>query len=308
MTEHPNLAAALAGFQAELPKIIKDETAKVAGKDGKQGYTYGYADLAQVTETVSPILGKHGLAFTAKPTMTEQGFGLVYKLMHGASGETDEGFWPISNGPMQQIGSAITYARRYALMAATNTFPDKEDDDGAAATQAHRGRGSASGSTDESWDSAAPARPAQPTREQLVNAGHKAIAAAVDVAALQQLREKVDGYAVNGAINDDTALEMYAAINAREAELNGNSTDTIPAPATALDGPPIRDEQRRKLFGLFNELGVADRTKQMELLRRVANRPLESRNDLSADEAKAAISVLEAQKAQRANGREPAAA
>jgi hypothetical protein len=309
VTEHANLAAALAAFQAELPKIIKDETARVPGKDGKQGYTYGYADLAAVAVAVLPVLGKHGLAFTAMPTVTDKGFGLVYSLEHGASDQRREGFWPIQMTTPQQMGSAITYARRYALMAATGVFPDKEDDDGAAASQAHRGRGTASGSPEEAWESA---RPAQPTREQRVDAGHKAIAAATELAVLNQLKDKVDGYALDSVITNDDAFALHAAIRAREAELNGNQvpeqaaaepatqapeTDTQPAPQppTAQTGQGIRDEQKRKMFALFNQLGFTNRAKQMEFIRAVARRDMESRNDLTAAEAQAIIGAAETQ-------------
>lgn len=308
MPDHENLAAALAAFQAELPKIIKDETARVPGKDGKQGYIYGYADLAQVTEAVSPVLGKHGLAFTAKPTMTANGFGLVYKLMHGASGEVDEGFWPIHLAAMQTMGSAITYARRYALLAATNTFPDKEDDDGAAASQSHRNRGAEGATRDEDWDRAVPAKP---SRSDLLAAGQSAIAGAADVETLARLKDRVDGYALDNVITLDDAQGLHAAILAREAELSGNQVDAVPAStdgsAPKPSGPPIRDEQRRKMFGLFNDLAMGDRTRQMELMRRVAGRDLESRNDLTAEEATNIIAVLEGQKHQggKTNGHHP---
>lgn len=138
MPQHETLAAALAAFQAELPKLTKDQSAKVTGESqsgAKISYTYGYADLSQVTGEVSPVLGKHGLSFTSFPTMTEQGFQLVYSLMH-ERGERIDGRWPLPDPTRtkpQQLGSAITYARRYAFMAVTNTFPGGEDDDGAAA-------------------------------------------------------------------------------------------------------------------------------------------------------------------------------
>jgi hypothetical protein len=139
MPQHQTLAAALAAFQAELPKLSKDQTAKVKGEtnDGRPvNYSYGYADLSQVTEEVTPILGKHGLSFTSFPTVHESGaFILAYTLLH-ESGETRDGIWPLPDPTRtkpQQLGSAITYARRYALMAVTNTFPGGEDDDGAQA-------------------------------------------------------------------------------------------------------------------------------------------------------------------------------
>jgi hypothetical protein len=154
--EHPNLVAALAAFHAEAPKVIKDATAKVTGesKDGSRvSYSYGYADLSTVTEALNPLLGKHGLAFTSKPTLTEQGFGLVYALKH-ESGEADEGFWPLPDPTRvkpQDLGSWITYWRRYAFLASTNTFPSGEDDDGAKAQAQPR----------ESWDNAQPRQQAR---------------------------------------------------------------------------------------------------------------------------------------------------
>ena len=153
--KHPNLVAALAAFHAEAPKVIKDATAKVTGESrdgGKISYSYGYADLATVTEALNPLLGKHGMAFTSKPTMTPQGFGLVYALKH-EGGDIDEGFWPLPDPTRlkaQELGSWITYWRRYAFLSATNTFPSGEDDDGKQAQQAPR----------DSWENAQP-RPQQ---------------------------------------------------------------------------------------------------------------------------------------------------
>lgn len=136
MAGHENLAAALAAFQAELPKLHATETAKVKTRTGGE-YEYRYADLAEVTERVSPILGKHGLSFNSRPTVVGQTFGLVYELRH-EGGEKDEGFWPLPSPrdtPAQEIGSAITYARRYCFLAVTNTFPSGgADDDGRAAS------------------------------------------------------------------------------------------------------------------------------------------------------------------------------
>jgi hypothetical protein len=150
MAKHESLVEALAAFHTEAVKVVKDATARVTG-EGKDGgrvsYTYGYADLATVADAVNPLLGKHGLAFISKPTSTENGFGLVYKLCHESGNGEEEGFWPLPD-PLrvkpQDMGSWVTYWRRYALLAVTNTFPSGEDDDGAKA------------SNRESWDNATP--------------------------------------------------------------------------------------------------------------------------------------------------------
>lgn len=176
MPKHESLAAALAAFQAELPKLRKDETAKVKGESANGApinYTYGYADLAQVVEAVSTRLGQHGMAFTAFPTMADNGaFVLTYSLLH-EGGEERTGVWPLPDPTRvkpQVLGSAITYARRYSQMSVTNTFPDKEDDDGAAAAPA----------SNDAWANARPARrPAEDPQAQSGEEPQAAPAAAV---------------------------------------------------------------------------------------------------------------------------------
>lgn len=129
--KHPNLAAALAAFQADLPAVHKGASGQVQGRRD-----YKYADLADVNGKVLPALGRHGMSFSAKPTLNEAGsFVLAYVLRHESGGE-DCGEFPLpSEGTPQQIGSAITYARRYSLSAVTGVAPD-EDDDGQAAEHA----------------------------------------------------------------------------------------------------------------------------------------------------------------------------
>jgi hypothetical protein len=135
------LAAALAALQADMPKVVKDKTARVPTKNGGE-YTYKYSDLSTVSEALLPILGKYGLSFSAKPTMTDSHIFVLHYLLRHASGEADEGFYPLpdptTNGA-QAIGSAITYARRYALCAVTGLAADV-DDDGAAANDARATR------------------------------------------------------------------------------------------------------------------------------------------------------------------------
>lgn len=132
MTE--SLASALAAFQAKLPDVVKAQTATVQTKTGGS-YKYTYAGLPAVSSVVLPLLGAVGLSFTAKPTFNDAGkFVLAYRLLH-VSGESDGGEYPLpQSGTAQEIGSAITYARRYALCSVVGVAPD-EDDDGAAASE-----------------------------------------------------------------------------------------------------------------------------------------------------------------------------
>lgn len=135
MTETKNLAEALAMLMMKLPRIEKANKAEVETKSGRP-YSYTYADLAQVSRMILPILGELGLSFTAKPTMSGDRFVLAYRLLH-VGGQEDTGEYPLpTGGTPQATGAAITYARRYSLCAVTGVAPE-DDDDGAAAQAEH---------------------------------------------------------------------------------------------------------------------------------------------------------------------------
>lgn len=129
MTE--SLTSALAAVQAELPSVGKDKKATV--KSDKGSYAYTYADLAAVSAAILPRLSKHGLAWVTLPTVNEGKFVLRYELRH-TSGESVSGSYPLpASGRPQEMGSAITYARRYTLCAATGVAPEDDDDNASAA-------------------------------------------------------------------------------------------------------------------------------------------------------------------------------
>jgi len=130
------IAAALAAFQAEMPIVAKGKTAKVPTKSGGS-YSYTYADLADVTEAAMPVLTKHGLSFSCSPRRTDDGrYELVGVLLH-SSGESLEGALPIAGNSPQEIGSALTYMRRYLAGCLTGLVTD-DDDDGQLAQQAKK--------------------------------------------------------------------------------------------------------------------------------------------------------------------------
>jgi hypothetical protein len=116
------LAAALAKVQGEL---------KPAPKDSENPFfKSSYADLATVTKTALPVLSKNGLSVSQ---VAEGEGAITTQLMH-TSGEWIRGtltLKPVKADP-QGIGSALTYARRYALAAICGLAT--EDDDGNAAT------------------------------------------------------------------------------------------------------------------------------------------------------------------------------
>ncbi len=123
--------AALVAAQAEFPDVTKAKTANTGS------YSYRYADLADVLDAVKPVLKAHGLAVVQDAVTEDRGIGVTTIVIH-ESGEALK-FGPLvlsyGNSP-QAAGSAITYARRYALVAALGLATD--DDDGALATQVAR--------------------------------------------------------------------------------------------------------------------------------------------------------------------------
>ena len=117
-------AAALASFQASMPDVEKQATGQAGTRTTK------YADLAHITDKAMPVLAKQGLSYTASPTLTDDGrFVLRYALLH-EGGHREGGEFPLpAEANSQQIGSAISYARRYCLLSVTGIAPKDADDD-----------------------------------------------------------------------------------------------------------------------------------------------------------------------------------
>ena len=116
------LAAALAKAQAELRNPVFDSQ--------NPHFKSKFASLAQVRDTITPTLAKHGLSVTQLATNDEQGRPSVETVLLHSSGQ-----WiastlavPVGKADAHGAGSAITYARRYSLMAIVNVVGDQDDD------------------------------------------------------------------------------------------------------------------------------------------------------------------------------------
>ena len=92
-----------------------------------------YADLSEVVEAVVPALNKAGIGVMQFPSYDGELVGVTTVLMH-ESGATVTGTLHLrpSKSDPQGVGSAVTYARRYSLLAMTGAAP--EDDDGNSAS------------------------------------------------------------------------------------------------------------------------------------------------------------------------------
>lgn len=91
-----------------------------------------YADLAAIFDAVRKPLADNGLIVTQTTEIREGGFVLVTMLAH-SSGQWIRSEYPLpSTGKPQEIGSALTYARRYSLSAIAGIAADEDDDANAA--------------------------------------------------------------------------------------------------------------------------------------------------------------------------------
>ena len=127
MSEHKNIAAALAAAQAQMGKALKSAS--------NSHFKNKYADLSSVVDATMPALNANGIAVIQPMQESETGRVVMTKFIH-TSGEVLECAIPliVAKNDMQGLGSAITYARRYGLMSLAGIAP--EDDDGNAAAKA----------------------------------------------------------------------------------------------------------------------------------------------------------------------------
>lgn len=134
MSGTPTLDAALVTALADLTVIDRGRTASIPTKSGGS-FTYSYADIADVIAETRPVLAEQGIVALTPVVGHEKGLAVTVTLIH-SSGE-ERVFEPLpfmaSNDP-QQAGSAITYFRRYALLAALG-MATGDDDDGAAGSE-----------------------------------------------------------------------------------------------------------------------------------------------------------------------------
>lgn len=131
------LFAAVAKAQGEIEGAKKDST--------NPHFKSKYADLASARDAVQGPLSKNGLALIQWPRTVQGGVEIETWLGH-ASGQYMSGTlcMPCSKMDAHGVGSAITYGRRYALMAVTGVAP--EDDDGNDATDHRPGAPGSAGS------------------------------------------------------------------------------------------------------------------------------------------------------------------
>jgi hypothetical protein len=127
--EIKDLFAALVKVQAGLKHAKK--------KEDNPFYKSKYAGLPEVIDASRKLLTDNGLAISQSTDYETVDLRpvLITQLTH-SSGQWIRGYYPIISTKQdpQALGSALTYARRYAYMAIIGLAAEDEDDDGNAAS------------------------------------------------------------------------------------------------------------------------------------------------------------------------------
>lgn len=135
VVEHNSLLEAVHAVQGEMPSLQKTAV--------NPHFKSKYVSLDALMAAVVPLLNRHGLIWVTMPCTfpPDQTPALKYSLIWAKGGDDvciggTMALLAAKDDPQGQ-GSAITYARRYSLMAVLGLVADV-DDDGNAATASRR--------------------------------------------------------------------------------------------------------------------------------------------------------------------------
>ncbi len=259
-TTYESLDEALHAFQANLPTLVKDKDGQVGNQKTK------YADLNQANQVILTRLNALGVIWVCSPDIlgVDPGrFILRWELRHIESDTSRTGMFPILGDSPMKYGSAMTYARRYALLAVTGVAAEDEDDDGMAHEAGHQvARRAASGNAQQRA-----ARPARASGE-----------------AVRRARPGPPLPGENTApLSDDTPPPDD------EAEIQASH-----------DAPRmVQQWQHKKMHPLWKDAGYRDdsdaaRAQRLEVTGRLIGRPVGSSKELTEDEGNTVIRRLEA--------------
>lgn len=122
MKTETTLNQALAIAQTQFPLVKKT--------DNNPFFKSKYAGLPSILEVVLPVLHKNGLFLTQVPISEGDKIGVMTKIIHAETGDELSGSFTmtLSKNDPQGAGSAITYARRYALVSMLGLNVDEDDD------------------------------------------------------------------------------------------------------------------------------------------------------------------------------------
>jgi len=200
-----NIASALVRAQRGFAPALKTST--------NPHFRSKYVDLAGCIEAVVDALNAAGIALIQRTSEDSTGVTVETVFVHesGEMMECGKLHVPASKQDAQGYGSALTYARRYSLMAAAGIAP--EDDDGNAASRT-------------------PAPKVSATKTDLVPPSRMAVVA--DVAAA--IDERMSAVDVIGAFEEYSGITDVEEKTALWGMLDSKTRSSIKKHAESLKG------------------------------------------------------------------------
>jgi hypothetical protein len=248
-----------------LTDIVREHTANTGT------YTYKYADLATAAQQGRTVLAEHELAVHQAAHGATLGAVEVTTTVWHSSGQWIEApplTMPAKGGP-QDVGSAISYARRYAFMAFLGLATD--DDDGAGAQRAA--------------EKAAKPHPlsgrvaeVMTDMKRLTDTGKDALKAWADGRKLSGSQLLADE---QWLANVESWLDEFNSrpqVDARDADPSSEGL--------------ISSAQIRKMAVSFKEQGITERSDRLAFIVDVVGHPVDSSKELTKGEASQVIEAL----------------
>lgn len=126
----PNAAlyAALAKAQGQMQNPVKNR--EVSVKSDRGAYKFSYATLDSILDGIRKPLADNGLSMTQTLERTPEGMVMCLRLYHGAGGMICT-CMPLDQAKvvkMQEMGSIITFARRYQVASFFGLAAEEDDD------------------------------------------------------------------------------------------------------------------------------------------------------------------------------------
>lgn len=126
-SEHiDQLITALAQARPAFTSITRNRTVKVSTAKGS--YDFAYATLDHILEAVTPALSAQGLAVVSGMDEGENTLHVITRLAHSSGQWIETAVRVGSPERLQELGSALTYGRRYGISAILGIQADDDDD------------------------------------------------------------------------------------------------------------------------------------------------------------------------------------
>jgi len=120
--------SAMVDFQREKPELKKDSNVNFGNTK------YAFNSLPNIQRAIDPVLSQHGLSYRWEQEQKEDGSIKITCIVSHISGHEESTYLVAkpdgsgSKNPIQQIGSTVSYLKRYTLEGACGLSSDKDTD------------------------------------------------------------------------------------------------------------------------------------------------------------------------------------